>query len=75
MQFNFIPMKPDLSHPRTKAAIRSNPNHHLWKQRTGVWWIFYVHVSSAMLKGKRVNQSLHTKNVKHARELRDAILK
>lgn len=49
-----------------------NPNHHLWKNN-GRWWLnFTVHKDD--YTKERVRRSLNTKDLEHAKRLRDLIL-
>jgi hypothetical protein len=48
----------------------TNPNHHLWNNH-GTWFLHYTFYPTPLTKG-RVRRSLGTKDVKIARQRRDA---
>ena len=58
------------------ACIRvdeTNPDHHLYRNNGGNWWIHYLIYPDA-LTAERVRQSLGTKCLRTARQKRDLIL-
>jgi hypothetical protein len=48
-----------------------NENHHLWNNHGTFWCHFTVHLSD--FTKRRLRLSLETDDVKHARQLRDAL--
>ena len=50
----------------------NNPDHHLWNNH-GVWWIHYTVLIDGAWQ-RRVRRSLGTRDIEHARELRDDLL-
>jgi hypothetical protein len=51
---------------------RDNPNHHLWNNN-GTWWCHFTVHRSDFTK-QRVRQSLRTRRIEEAREIRDFVL-
>lgn len=51
---------------------RANPNHHLWDNH-GTWYIHYT-LYPDNYRAERVRKSLRTRDVRVARERRDAVL-
>ena len=50
-----------------------NPNHHLYRNNKGFWWIAFV-VADAEGKAPRKRLSLKVRTVEEARQRRDEIL-
>jgi len=49
-----------------------NPDHHLWNNH-GTWWIHYT-IHQADYTKRRIRVSLETRNLREARQRRDALL-
>ena len=49
-----------------------NPDHHLWNNH-GTWWIHYT-IHQPDYTKRRVRVSLETRNLREARNRRDALL-
>ena len=59
-----------MSSPRLILRVnQKNANHHLWNNN-GNWWLHYTLRMPDTTK-KRIRKSLCTKDVNHARRLRD----
>ena len=62
--------------PNTTGTLRvrlqpKNPNHHLYRNNGGNWWIHYtLHLPDYTVE--RIRRSLGTRNLEEARGLRDA---
>ncbi len=64
------------SYETQTAALRvdpRNPNHHLYRNNGGNWWIHY-RVYPTPFTAERVRRSLGTKSLRRARRQRDQIL-
>lgn len=49
---------------------RTNPDHHLFRNNGGNWWIYYQSFPDPA-RAERVRRSLHTKCLRTARKRRD----
>ena len=62
-------------HKNKNASIRiwaQNPDHHIYNNN-GTWWLHYTSYPDAT-RAERVRLSLRTRDLKTARERRDAFL-